>query len=918
MGEKDELNLEDLIGTDVESDSENATRRIVVPPSLSRKRSEENGESVGASLEEKEITVPSRVSPSIIMRLPKITLDSLMNPKESRKKLEEVVYSVTAKVRDEVNSSISSEVGKARNDYKNPIHAQTVERVYNIITNYVDSTYLNTREDKNFVITRVFNNILGLGPLEPLAVNKRVTEIMCSGPYRVRIEIDGALHEVPGVRFRNSEDLLDLCTGLLNTINRTISSNKPIADGRLPDNSRINIVHTDIAPKGPLLTIRRHAGERWTIRKLLENGAISADMAIDLVKWVRAGLSTVAVGSTGSGKALPLDTLIPTPDVANYPTGFTNMGELEIGDDVFGSDGKVTKIIGIYDQGEEDVYEIVFDDDSKVEASGGHLWEVFEHNERRKLQNSSNLAKRNRAPMLDSNMKEFIDEVSEEDLAINRDDLDIEKLIEHFSFKGKSDVHDTNSSSKKVVSAETMNNDHDTLPYEKDEAIKDNLTPEEPTDLKRLVEIYKHYANYKIDNKTYTISEFLPKDLSHHARRILSWCKKDYCNVSDNSEIYEPMTRNSFTGIEIILSISSRIDKILYDQRGEVEPRIITTKEMLSEGLNAPSGHRNFGVRMPEPLQFDAKFYEDGNILTTPVEVREAYIRDADIKNLSEVEKETFSMVAASLGYKTKETPAKGITISKGFRVIKSIKKIGKKKTRCIKVSAENELFLCTKHMIVTHNTTVLNALSGAIPTNVSIVTVEDNLELNLNDKLDVRSMEARPASSSGAGEISIRDLVRNSLRMRPDRLIVGEVRGQEAYDMIQAMNTGHSGSLTTFHANGPPEAMVRLESMIAQAELVRNIKPLIASAIDLLIFAERYNEDGKRRISGIYEVQNATEEKVELTPLWVFKSNFTGKNKNQDEGEFVKVSDLSSETKSKHRIHQEDLSLEEALSESD
>jgi pilus assembly protein CpaF len=169
--------------------------------------------------------------------------------------------------------------------------------------------------------------------------------------------------------------------------------------------------------------------------------------------------------------------------------------------------------------------------------------------------------------------------------------------------------------------------------------------------------------------------------------------------------------------------------------------------------------------------------------------------------------------------------------------------------------------------------TTLLNALSGAVPNSNRIVTIEDAAELQLAQQHVLR-LEARPKNIEGEGEITIRDLVRNSLRMRPDRIIVGEVRGAEALDMLQAMNTGHEGSLCTVHANSPRDALSRIETMVMMAgfELpLRAIRQQIASALDLIVHLERL-EDGSRRVTSVTEVQRMESEVITLQELYSFK----------------------------------------------
>ncbi|HNU79777.1 MAG TPA: CpaF family protein [Bacillota bacterium] len=175
--------------------------------------------------------------------------------------------------------------------------------------------------------------------------------------------------------------------------------------------------------------------------------------------------------------------------------------------------------------------------------------------------------------------------------------------------------------------------------------------------------------------------------------------------------------------------------------------------------------------------------------------------------------------------------------------------------------------------------TTTLNVLSSFIPHDERIVTIEDAAELQLEQEHVVR-LESRPANIEGKGAISIRDLVKNSLRMRPDRIVIGEVRGGEALDMLQAMNTGHDGSLTTGHSNSPRDMLSRLETMVLMAGMdlpVRAIREQIASAIDIVIHQARL-KDGSRKITHITEVQGMEGDTIILQDIFVLneKGTFT------------------------------------------
>jgi pilus assembly protein CpaF len=169
--------------------------------------------------------------------------------------------------------------------------------------------------------------------------------------------------------------------------------------------------------------------------------------------------------------------------------------------------------------------------------------------------------------------------------------------------------------------------------------------------------------------------------------------------------------------------------------------------------------------------------------------------------------------------------------------------------------------------------TTLLNAMSTTIPNHDRIVTIEDAAELRLNQRHVLR-LEARPKNIEGEGEIPIRALVRNSLRMRPDRIIVGEVRGAEALDMLQAMNTGHDGSLCTVHANSPRDALSRIETMVLMAGYdlpLRAIRQQVASALELIVHLERL-QDGSRRVTAITEVQRMESDVITLQDIFAFK----------------------------------------------
>jgi pilus assembly protein CpaF len=168
--------------------------------------------------------------------------------------------------------------------------------------------------------------------------------------------------------------------------------------------------------------------------------------------------------------------------------------------------------------------------------------------------------------------------------------------------------------------------------------------------------------------------------------------------------------------------------------------------------------------------------------------------------------------------------------------------------------------------------TTMLNALSSYIPSDERLITIEDAAELQLQ-QVHVGRLETRPPNAEGRGEIRQRELVKNALRMRPDRIIIGECRGEEAFDMLQAMNTGHEGSMTTVHANSPRDALKRLEQMVTMAGMtstVGSIRSQIASAITIVMQLQRL-PDGKRRVVSVSEITGVEDEEIQIQDVYRF-----------------------------------------------
>jgi pilus assembly protein CpaF len=212
------------------------------------------------------------------------------------------------------------------------------------------------------------------------------------------------------------------------------------------------------------------------------------------------------------------------------------------------------------------------------------------------------------------------------------------------------------------------------------------------------------------------------------------------------------------------------------------------------------------------------------------------------------------------------------------FTKLVAFKSMSPELARALAIASQCRLNILISGGTGSGKTTLLNAMSSLIEPGERVVTIEDTAELQLRQP-HVISLESRPANVEGKGEVTQRDLVRNALRMRPDRIIVGEVRGGEAFDMLQAMNTGHNGSMSTVHANTARDALARVENMVMMANVSlpsRAIRGQMVSALDLVVQIERMR-DGTRRVTELSEVVGMEEEIITLSNLFTFK--YAGQN---------------------------------------
>lgn len=702
--------------------------------------------------------------------------------------LQDLIIEITGWVQDTITRDHrTEEISEARREGGEKYDAAAGLLDHMILGHLSTRRDIPRGEDRAVLVAAVINEVLGLGPLEPLWADENITEIMANGPYDVQVEIKGKIVRVPGARFRDKTHLLALCERILAQIGRRVDIQSPIADGRLPDNSRVSVVHDAVAPSGPNLTIRRHRREAWTVEELVKRDALDSEMLKDLAFYVHSGCSSIVVGGTGAGKALALDTPIPTP------LGMRTMGALKVGDFVFDEHGKPTKVTGVYPQpADRECFEVKFSDGTTVVVDGEHNWWVL----------------------------------------------------------------DAQSEDTEAVVLTTAQ-------------IRNTISLPRGYEARYSVPVLSRPVRFQ------PTGSHAPFEASDRAYEILS--DRSIKHISDNIKEAPVVQRLKF--VTSILEHRSTYTEHRHVTYVDDRPQVLLDLQEILASLGSQS-----------------VIYGDSLCVST-----------YEMQRLSR--------------WGTRRELSRHATHA--VRHIVQIERVASVPTACITVDSPNHVYLCTKSYIPTHNTTVLNALSGLMPTDARLITIEDNLELQLHpDRLFAAPMEARVAAASGQGAVTIRDLVRAALRMRPDRIIVGEVRDAAAFDMLQAMNTGHAGSMTTIHANGADEAIPRLESLVAQAgELEpRGVLALIAGSVDLLIIVERFPEDGSRRVSGVYEVPSRVVLDPESgvlslrpIPIWEFVHDSTDADTGKVIGHYEKKNEPSDILVRKHRLNRrEPMTLEE------
>lgn len=736
----------------------------------------------------------------------------------------------------------SDTVGKARRNRNTDFFYQTYEEIDRLITRALASKNSPVQvepRDQEYFTAAVVNDIMGFGPLEPLWQDPTITEVMVNGPYEIRVEIGGKTRIATGIKFRDQDHAMRVADSFLALAGRSMTTKMPYADSTLPDGSRLNATHPEISPDGPYLTIRRFPDTSFSMRKLVELGSMDPEMATIIGNLVYHGVSAVIAGGTGTGKALAVDTLIPTPE------GFVRLDSLREGSYVFGADGKPAPVTGYFPQPSgRNCYKVTFSDGEQISADADHNWFVNDE-----VKTTAELL----TMIEDTTLRVPLTHP----VQYEEQDLPVDPYLFGFWAACPND---------------------DALIPRKNAHLEEYLT-------ERGIE--------------FTRLSFSDGNEPHPMLRVnvLEDMLSEYALDSENCFIPDAYLRGSTEQRTALLNGLMDNGGILHRRSGLVE-FILSDNSSLADQIGELISSLGIPMRRQE-----AQYYNS---------VMDVLVMECD--------DEIFLCPELQKAHADSRKP------SRKFKTIESIEPIPSVEVACISVDSPGNLYLFGNSYTVTHNTSMLNALSGCIPEDQRIITVEDTLELQLNPNKQVLRLRSRPASPSGEDAVTIRDLVRNTLRQRPDRIVVGEVRDSSAYDMLQAMSTGHDGSLTTTHASSPEGTIERLSLLVSEAGEVtpERAMSLIASAVDVIVNIDRYPEDGSRRVASISEVPSKIDMEdgrmvLNPIPLWEWVRDGYDKDTGKLTGHYEKVNEMSDSLRRKHALDvRRKLSLEEILEISD
>jgi len=768
-----------------------------------------------------------------------------------------------------------------------------------------------SRVDRQTLQALVESEVLGYGPLDALLADDEVHEVMVNGPDCVYVERAGQMEET-AVTFRDDDHVMRIIERILNPLGRQVDESSPMVDARLPDGSRVNIVIPPLSLIGPTVTIRKFEREALTIDDLVELGTINPPAAAFLAACVRGRLNIIVAGGTATGKTTLMNVLSAYIPAGERILTIEDSAELQLHQrHVVALESRPSNIEG---RGEVSIRDLVINSlrmrpDRIVvgECRGGEALDMLQ---------AMNTGHEGSMTTLHANDPEEALLRLQTMVLLAGTDLPSWAIQEQIGEAIQLIVHmERLPSGVRIVT----------------QIVELGQRVEERIEIRRLFVHAEEEDQLVPTGTTPYIAERLaergiefppalfagPEDDPAVQEFVAAWLHR---------QDPQPPTPPLGTRLDwpTRYRLSDRVKDWLVGQvaPGETLQQGPAAKQLINRGLSIVLGQEDmvlarndrqslealiasevFGYGPIDPLLADAEISEvmvNGSGLIYVErrgQVEETSVAFRDREHLMRI----VERILSPLGRRIDEsTPYVDARLPDGSRVniiipplslIGPVMTIRKFEREALTIEdmidfgtltppAAEFLSACVRgrlNIIVSGGTgsgktTLLNVLSSFIPDTERIVTIENAAELRLNQR-HVVSLESRPPNVEGRGEITIRDLVINALRMRPDRIVVGEVRGGEALDMLQTMNTG--SSLTTLHANDPREALLRLETMVMLAGFdlpIRAIREQISLAIDLFVHLRRM-PDGKRRVVQISEVVGLQDREVVLQDIYRFRT---------------------------------------------
>jgi len=682
--------------------------------------------------------------------------------------------------------------------------------------------------DRAQIITFIANEAAGYGPLEPLLRDPSITEIMVNGPRDVYIERLGKITKVAEISFNNEDHIRHIIDRIISPLGKRIDESSPYVDARLSDGSRVNAIIPPLSLNGPVVTIRRFPEEPFTIEKLIELGTLTQEMADFLRACVAAKLNILVSGGTGSGKTTTLNVLssfIPPDERLITIEDSAELQFYRTHPHVLRQEARPPNVEG---EGEVTIRQLVRNA-LRMRPNRIIVGEVRGAEALDMLQ-AMNTGHEGSLTTIHANSPR--DAFSRLETMVMWAGTELPSHVIREQLVGAIDIviqqerlADGSRKMVRIAEIQGVKKGHivlkDVFIFEQvgldaQGKVIGNFTPTGivPKCLPRL-KAYNVELPREIFMPAYLVAEIGPELLkSENITEIM---------VNGPDEVYVEKDGHLERRPDIRFRDEYHLVSVINSIVAPIGRRIDEDHPLVDAWL--PDGSRVHAVLPP--------ISQGGPVLT--------------IRRFREVPFTADDLLAFGT--------------------------FDKRMLAFLKACVQGRLNVVISGGASSGKTTLLSILSGFIPEHERLVTIEDVAELRLQLP-DVVRLVGRPPDEEGEGEVTIRELVRNSIRMRPNRIIVGEVRGAEALDMLQAMNTGHEGSLTTIHANSPQDVFSRLETMVmwARTELPSHvIREQLAGVIHIVI-QENQLIDGSRKIVAISEVQGIKDGHIDLKDVFVFK----------------------------------------------